>query len=82
MIPLAYAHGRAVVTTRVGGLPESVEEGETGWIVPPSNPAALAAALEQIRRGRRASPAAIERKLAQHSFATLVDAIVRPVDLP
>lgn len=82
VIPLAYAHGRAVVTTRVGGLPESVEEGETGWIVPPSNPAALAAALEQIRRGMRASPAAIERKLAQHSFATLVDAIVRPVDLP
>ncbi len=82
VIPLAYAHGRPVVTTRVGGLPESVEEGETGWLVPPSDPAALAAVLEQIRRGRRALPDAIERKLGRHSFATLVDAIVRPADLP
>jgi glycosyltransferase involved in cell wall biosynthesis len=34
-----------VVATRVGGNPELVEEGRTGFLVPSSDPAALAAAL-------------------------------------
>ncbi len=42
---LAMAHGLAVVATRVGGLPEVVEEGKTGWLVPPESPSALADAI-------------------------------------
>jgi glycosyltransferase involved in cell wall biosynthesis len=42
IIPLAYATGRGVVTTRVGGLPEMVDDGISGIIVPPEDPAALA----------------------------------------
>jgi len=42
---LAMAHGLAVVASRVGGLPEIVQEGETGWLVPPASPAALAEAI-------------------------------------
>jgi len=34
-----------VVATRVGGLPEAVRDGETGLLVEPRNPAALAAAI-------------------------------------
>jgi glycosyltransferase involved in cell wall biosynthesis len=30
-----------VVATRCGGLPEIVEEGQTGWLVPPGDPRAL-----------------------------------------
>ena len=41
----AMAAGRAVVATRVGGTPDAVEDGVTGLLVPPSDPAALAAAL-------------------------------------
>lgn len=65
VVPLAYAHGRGVVTTRVGGLMEAVASGATGLLVPPEDPAALAAALEQIRRGLRFSPEAIARALAR-----------------
>jgi glycosyltransferase involved in cell wall biosynthesis len=34
-----------VVATNVGGLPDIVRDGETGWLVPPRNPAALAEAI-------------------------------------
>jgi L-malate glycosyltransferase len=42
---LAMAHGLPVVASRAGGLPEAVIDGETGWLVPPDSPSALADAL-------------------------------------
>jgi glycosyltransferase involved in cell wall biosynthesis len=44
----AMATGRAVVATRVGALPEVVESGRTGILVPPDDPAALADALVEL----------------------------------
>jgi glycosyltransferase involved in cell wall biosynthesis len=44
----AMAAGRPVVGTRVGGIPEMIVEGETGLLVPPSSPRALAAAIDQL----------------------------------
>jgi len=41
----AYAHGRPVIASRLRGFEESVEEGVTGYLTPPCNVAALAAAL-------------------------------------
>jgi glycosyltransferase involved in cell wall biosynthesis len=47
----AMAMARPVVATRVGGIPEMVEDGVTGRLVPPRDPAVLARALiELIRR--------------------------------
>lgn len=40
--------GRPVIATRVGGLPDIVEEGVTGFLVPPSNAQALAAAMRRF----------------------------------
>ncbi|HLC01934.1 MAG TPA: glycosyltransferase, partial [Anaerolineales bacterium] len=45
IVPIAHAFERPVVTTRVGGLPEAVRDGETGLLVQPHNPAALAEAI-------------------------------------
>ena len=45
LIPAAYYFGMPVIATRSGALPEYVVEGETGWLVPENDDAALAQAL-------------------------------------
>ena len=55
----AMALGVPVISTRVSAIPEVVVDGETGWLVPPGDPAALVGALraalsdpdERLRRG-------------------------------
>ena len=44
----AMAAGKPVVATDVSGIPEVVVHGETGLLVPPGDPPALAAALMQL----------------------------------
>ena len=63
IIPIAHAFERPVVTTRVGGLPEAVRDGETGLLVEPSNPAALAAAI--IRFYEEKMEPTLRRNIAQ-----------------
>jgi alpha-maltose-1-phosphate synthase len=46
----AMACGAAVVASRVGGIPEVVADGETGLLVPPDDPDALADALNVLLR--------------------------------
>jgi glycosyltransferase involved in cell wall biosynthesis len=41
----AMAFGRPVVATAAGGIPEAVEDGKTGLLVPPRDPRALAEAI-------------------------------------
>jgi glycosyltransferase involved in cell wall biosynthesis len=44
----AVGLGKPVVLTRVGGVPEIVDSGRTGLLVPPSDPAALAEGILQL----------------------------------
>lgn len=44
----AMAHGRPVIGTATGGIPEWLADGETGLLVPPGDAAALAAAIEAL----------------------------------
>lgn len=65
----AAASGRAIVTTDVPGCREAVEPGESGLLVPPRDPDALADALGAVlrdaelrrRMGRRGREIAVER---------------------
>jgi len=44
-LQVAYAFGRPVIATNVGGLPEAIEDGKSGFLVPPETPKALAQAI-------------------------------------
>src|SRR5205085_1269547 len=65
----AMAHGRPVVASAVGGIPELVEDGVTGYLAEPGDVAGLRAALERLladpllrrRLGRAARASVAER---------------------
>jgi glycosyltransferase involved in cell wall biosynthesis len=64
VIPEAQAMGRIVVGTAHGGACETISDGETGFLVPPGDPLALAAALDRAlsmspEESRRMSDAAV-----------------------
>ena len=48
VIPMAYSAGKPVVATTVGGLPEMVENGRTGYLVPPRDSAQLAEVVTKL----------------------------------
>lgn len=52
VIPMAYTYGKPVVATTVGGLPEIVDHGGTGYLVPPRDEKALAEALIRLLQDR------------------------------
>jgi len=49
----AMVVGLPTVATRISGIGELVQDGETGWLVPPGNAAAVADALVEIHRDPR-----------------------------
>ncbi len=66
----AAACGLPVVATRASSLPEVVLDGETGLLVPPDNPDALAAAVSSVLRsgGRSADMGARGRRHVVANF--------------
>ncbi len=48
IISIAYRFGKPVVATTVGGLPEMVDDGRTGFLVPPRDVNALANAVVRL----------------------------------
>jgi glycosyltransferase involved in cell wall biosynthesis len=48
IVPIAYKHSRPVVATRVGSIPEVVDDGVTGLLVEPGDVHALAQAVVRL----------------------------------
>lgn len=67
------AAAKPVVATEVGGLPDLVVHGQTGWLVAPRSPSAIAARLDELLsdRARAAEMGARgrDRQLAEFSLA-------------
>jgi glycosyltransferase involved in cell wall biosynthesis len=77
----AMAAGKPVVTTTVGGNREVTNDGETAVLVPPKDPASLAAAIRTLASdpdrleelGRRGKQAQLERYTLQRMLDAYLD---------
>jgi glycosyltransferase involved in cell wall biosynthesis len=76
----AMAHGLPVVATRAGGIPDKVQDGETGRLVAPADAEALSLALAELagdplrreqmgRRGR-------ERARTAFAWETIIERVL------
>jgi glycosyltransferase involved in cell wall biosynthesis len=85
----AMAHGRPVVATSVGGIPELVEDGVTGFLVPPGDARALRTAVQRLlddparrrRMGREGRRRIVERCSLDAVTAATLEAY-RQVEAP
>lgn len=77
IVQIAYNFDKPVIVTNVGGLAEVVKEGETGFIVPPNDPTALAEAIQQFYNGGGEEIFAphIRQEKKRFSWQALVEAI-------
>lgn len=73
---LAFAYGKPVVATRVGGLPAAIDHGRTGLLVPPEDPDALAGAIEHVAEAPGAFEAAIAADREATSFRRYAELLV------
>ncbi|CAH2798928.1 MAG: Glycosyltransferase [uncultured Paraburkholderia sp.] len=77
----AMACGTPVVGTDVGGIRYSVDDGVTGFLVPPRDPAALAAKLSQLRRdpelAHRMGQAGLARARAEFTWRGVSESLAQ-----
>ncbi len=69
----AFCRGRGIVASRVGGIPDIVEDGATGILVPPGDPGALADALVRALGDR-----ALAERLGSAAFAAVQPWLATP----
>lgn len=90
------AMGKAVVATRVGGVPDVIPDESTALLVPPENPGALAAAIDRLLKdpelraalgeaaARRANAFSLERMVetTRALYRRLLNTAQRPDPIP
>lgn len=80
----AASQGLPSVASRISGIPELITDGTSGWLFPPEDPAALAAALAEAIRdpaARLARGAAAEAQVRRHfDYRTSVAELTALID--
>ena len=88
VVPLAYTFAKPVVATTVGGLPEAIDQGQTGYLVPPRDEYALADAIIRLlqdpplrwqmgRRGRKKLDAECSSEVVAQKTRTVYERALR-----
>jgi glycosyltransferase involved in cell wall biosynthesis len=75
----AMMHGKPVVASAVSGIPEAVQDGVNGRLIPPGEPEILAAVLDEVLADNEALDrmGAASRRIAVKRFA--LDSMLRGV---
>jgi glycosyltransferase involved in cell wall biosynthesis len=76
VVPLAYRYGRPVIAARVAGLEEAVEDGATGRLFAPGDPAALATTIREFSACSPFDPARLRAGAAAMRWEGLADALL------
>lgn len=79
VIQEAMSASRPVVSTQLAGIPETVRDGETGFLVPPNDIDALTDALEKLMRDRdlRVRFGQAARRRIEQNFS--IEATIQPL---
>jgi glycosyltransferase involved in cell wall biosynthesis len=76
----AMAARKPILATRVGGIPEIIEHGKSGWLVPPENQQALAEAIALLLSSKelcqQLSDGALEKVSAQYSIKPIIQQLL------
>ena len=77
IVQIAYNYDLPVVTTNVGGLPEVVHDGKTGFIVQVEDAAALGAAVTRFFREDKAAEfaAGVQAEKTKYSWDRMAEAV-------
>ena len=78
IVQIAFGLNKPVITTNVGGLPEAVEDGKTGFVVDPESPGKLAEAILKFYRGDHEGQ--FSRRIKENSSAFSWDAEVSSIE--
>jgi glycosyltransferase involved in cell wall biosynthesis len=76
----AMAAGRPIIASRIGGIPDILDDGRAGWLVPPGDPEALRRALGRLLREpalREDLGRAAGRRAAAYQAAAVVPQVER-----
>lgn len=74
----AMAHHRAIVATRVGGIPELLQDGESALLVAPDDPEALAEAMQRVASDDDLRSRLADRALTQYRASRYHEGAVIP----
>lgn len=79
IVQIAYGFEKPVIATDVGGLPEVVSDGKTGYIVEPKNPKALAEAVIRFFDENRSEEFTenVRKEAYRYSWDRMNEAVVR-----
>lgn len=82
IVQIAYGFEKPVVVTNVGGLPDVVDDGETGYVVEAGNPHALAEAIGDFFQSgiHKDWQGNIRRKADEFSWDTMVGRVSKLVE--